>query len=370
MSAPLATILDRAEAFPADVRHLEQFTLGPAEQVATDIVLAPNWSFYCLDIAGDQAVFVELPSRVNLAEAPFAYAAQFAHAQRVALVPLDALPTLAAQVPAPRNLVLLMSTGRCGSTLASRIFAQIDGVWSLSEPEWFTNLAFARFDLDEQRLQTLIAACARLTCRPPEGTDPHTIVLKPRSEMMIQAPSYFAALPDARAVFLYRDCVGYVNSLYRFAQRLQGVKDPKRGSPDWSVIYYLSTINAPEAALDRYFAADEEVGAIELMALGWAVRMQAYMDAAAGGMRMAPLHYTDLTQDRTAQTRMLLQNCGIPEQHLAAAMHGFDKDAHAGSAGENAIAAHPLTEPQKARVRELVARWGMSDYQTTRLAAL
>jgi hypothetical protein len=370
MIADIHPILGRSETFPGEVRHAGQFTLGSATQAAADVVLGVGWSLYCLDIANDRAVFVELPADVDLARAPFAYAAQFAQAKRAAIVPLDALPALADQVIQTANVALLMSTGRCGSTLASRIFAQIPGVWSLSEPDWFTNLAFARFDLTPARLKMLIKSCTALSCRPPNPDQVQTVVLKPRSEMMVQASAYVDALPDANAVFLYRDCFGYVNSLYRFAQRMLGVKDPAPHSPEWEIGRQLGTINAPKAILADYFGPDEKIPFMDLMVLGWSLRMGAYLQATGGGMQVSPIHYADLNRDRAGQTHRLLESCGIDTAHLETALHGFDSDAHAGSAGENTVAAEPISETQRARIRTLLDRWGLPDYVDERLASL
>ena len=370
MIADIHPILDRSQTFPGEVRHAGQFTLGDATTSDADVVLGAGWSLYCLDIANDRAVFVELPADTDLAKAPFAYAAQFEQAQRAAFVPLDALPALADKVTPPANTALLMSTGRCGSTLASRIFAQIPGVWSLSEPDWFTNLAFARFDLAPARLDMLIKACTALSCRPPRPDQADTVVLKPRSEMMAQAGAYVGTLKDAKAVFLYRDCFGYVNSLYRFAQRMQGVKDPARGSPSWEVARQLSTINAPPSLLEDYFTPEEDIAIMDLMVLGWTLRMRAYLEATSDGMQVTPIHYADLNTDRTSQTRLLLERCGIDTAYLEAALHGFDRDAHSGSAGENAVAAEPISDGQRNRIAALLDRWGLPDYAHERLAPI
>lgn len=370
MIADIHPILDRSQTFPGEVRHAGQFTLGAATQAAADVVLGAGWSLYCLDIANDRAVFVELPADVDLATAPFAYAAQFAQATRAAIIALDALPALADQITQPANVALLMSTGRCGSTLASRIFAQIPGVWSLSEPDWYTNLAFSRFDLTPARLDMLIKACTALSCRPPNPDQVETVVLKPRSEMMVQAGAYVDALPDANAVFLYRDCYGYVNSLYRFAQRMLGVKDPAPDSPEWEIGRKLGTINAPKPMLADYFGPDEEIAFMDVMVVGWSLRMGAYLQATGGGMRVSPIHYADLNRDRAGQTRHLLESCGIDAAHLETALHGFDSDAHAGSAGENTVAAEPISDAQRARIGTLLDRWGMPDYVDERLAPL
>jgi len=370
MKVEIHQIPYRSRSIPVEVSHPGQFRLESPVSTDVEVVLGDGWSLYCLDLQNKLALFVELPPETDLAEAPFAYAAQFEGAQRAATVPLEALPDLATQVPEAESLAIVMSTGRCGSTLASRIFAQIPGVWSVSEPDWFTNLAFGRFSLDPRLRDTLIAACARLTCRPPNSSSANSIVLKPRSEMMIQAVAYVDALKGAKAVFLYRDCYGYVNSLYRFAQRVQGVKDPARGSPEWEFGRQMCTINAPERFLEDFFEEDEEVQFLELMTLAWVLRMRAYLQASNDGMRVTPIHYEDLTSDRPGQTGLLLNSCGIDSAHLQVALRGFDKDAHSGAAGENAIAAEPISAAQRDRVGQLVQRWGMSDYLSDRLQPL
>ena len=367
MRATVYRIADRTQTFPAEVRHPGQFKLVEPSQTGAEIVLGETWSLYCLDVPGNRAVFVELPAGTDLSDAPFVFSAQFERAFRAASVPLDLLPELAMQVPEHSKVALLMSTGRCGSTLASRIFAHIPGVWSLSEPDWSTNLAFARFELRAWQRDSLIAACTRLTCRPPAGATADSIILKPRSEMMIQAAAYIDVLKGANAVFLYRDCFGYVNSLYRFAQRVQGVKDPAPGTGAWQVTRQLSTINAPVDTLGDFFGDGEDIQVLDLMTLGWALRMRAYLQATTGGMKVTPIHYDDLTADRRGQTALLLERCAIDIRHLKAALRGFDEDAHAGSAGSNAVPSVPISEQQRERVAEHVTRWGLPEFVTERL---
>ena len=360
-------IADRTQVSPAEVRHPGQFTLEQPLQTDVEIVLGVNWSLYCLDMQRDRALFVELPMDTDLSAAPFVYGAQFDGALRVASVPLELLPDLAMQVPEPGSVSLVMSTGRCGSTLASRVLARIPGVWSLSEPDCFTNLALARFELTQGQLQTLIAACTRLTCRPPAGSQTETVVLKPRSEMMVQAPDYVGALTGMAAVFLYRDCFGYVNSLYRFAQRVAGMTDPAAGSALWEVGRRFCTINAPTAFLRDFFEDGEDIRMMDLMTLAWTLRMRAYLEAPVVRRGVAPIHYADLTSDRRSQTALLLRSCRVDIRHLDEALQGFDRDSHSGSAGENAVTAKSMTDREHARVAELTDRWGISDYVKDRL---
>lgn len=367
MTITIYRISDRQDAYPVEVRHQNQFTLVDPNDADESVVLAPNWSLYCLNIEGGTALFVELPESVDLALEPFYYAAQFKYARRAAFVSLQSLPLLAAKADTIKNVALLMSTGRCGSTLVSRMFAQIPGVWSLSEPDWCTNLAFDRHNLQDQQIQTLIQAAIALTCRPPKGKHIDKVVIKPRSEMLIQAPAYISALKGSQAIFLYRDCLGYVNSLYRFAQRVQGVKDPLPGSDAWEFGRQLCMINAPIADLQNYFSKDEDVQLSDLMALGWFLRMQAYLNASAGGMTVAALHYDDLNSDKKMLTSRLLESCGISHDFVTLAMTAFETDAHQGSSGENTIPAAPITLAQRLRVQALLKRWGAPDFASERL---
>ena len=152
MTALLHDILARKKDFWADVSKIDDFTLEPGSTVAHETVLrAPEWSLYCLDLEQDKALFVELPKGTDLAEAAFVYNAQFDTALRAVTMPLDTMIAMAHHVPDTTKLALLFSTGRCGSTLASRILARLPNVWSLSEPDYFTNLALARFTLDPAR---------------------------------------------------------------------------------------------------------------------------------------------------------------------------------------------------------------------------
>lgn len=370
MTCTVFRISKRQEAFPVEVRNVNQFELIEPLTASEDLVLGRNWSLYCLDIDNNNALFVELPEHIDLAAEPFYYAAQFKSAIRAAILPLEALPVLASKIKQAEKVVILMSTGRCGSTLASRIFAKIPSVWSVSEPDWFTNLAFARAKLGVIETNILIESCTKLTCRQSRDNVLETIVIKPRSEMLIQAAAYIDTLKEAHAVFLYRDCYGYVNSLYRFAQRVQGVKDPKPSSMHWEFGRQLSTINAPLNMLKDYFKVGETVELCDLMTLGWFLRMNAYLEASADGMKVTAIHYDDLNADKRQQTTRLLDSCGIDLCHLEHALHAFQKDSHAGSAGENNVPAESISSVQQARIKELIIRWGISDYVSDRLSSI
>ena len=147
---------------------------------------------------------------------------QFAEARRAVLMPFERLISTSGAIAPPASLAFLFSTGRCGSTLASRIFAQLPEVWSLSEPEYMANIAMARNSLGQDQTAELVRAATLWTCRPPNGRKPGIIVIKMRSEAILAAEACHRAFPGAYNVFMYRDLLGFSNSAFKFGQRVLG----------------------------------------------------------------------------------------------------------------------------------------------------
>ena len=368
MAALLSEITGRQKAFLGLVASVDDFTVGSSQEVRPDIVLSSKaWSLYSIDFARDRAVFVELPTETDLGSVPFAYMAQFEQARRVVSLPIDQLVALSAQVTLPPHFGILFSTGRCGSTLASHILAKVPGVWSLSEPDVLTSLAFARFDVPQERMVPLIAATTRLLFAPPSGRTVETFVIKPRSEAMLQAPVYALALPEARNVFMYRDAIGYVNSLYQFVQKLLGPETFFQKEA-WKIGWQLASVNSPYALLDRYFPNGwEDIGFPEQMLISWLLRIDAYMAALQNGTRMQPLHYKDLNTSREQETAHLLAAFGISTEHVRKALSAFDRDSQEGTGAERERTAIPLDQEQIQRLCQLMLQWGKQDFVEARL---
>lgn len=369
MTAVLSEITGRQKAFAGDIVSLGDFTLGQGREVGPEIVLSSSdWSLYAIDVEKGFAMFVELPAGTDLSTVPFVYMAQFDRAVRAVVLPIDLLEPLSQKVVMPESLGILFSTGRCGSTLASSILAQVPGVWSLSEPDCLNNLAFARFQLPQNRMIPLISTAMRLLCRPPADLNIRTIVIKPRSESMIQAPEFALALPHSRNVFMYRDAEGFTNSLYQFVQKLIGPEMFFGSADAWQIGWPFSSVNAPLDLLDDYFPDDRaSVGFAETMLLAWVLRMDAYRAALDHGIKMQPLHYHDLNTRRREETARLLGAFGIPLDHIDLAMRGFEKDSQSGTGGDRALPARPLDDGQRRRIYHLLARWGKPDYREERL---
>src|SRR5579871_4058645 len=208
---------------PSDFKVRDGGAIDP-----TILLQNPNLSLYCLDFQNRQALFVETPPEHDLSRAPFLYQAQYETATRLIQVPYETLHRLAADVVIDSSkLILIYSVGRCGSTLASRAFNEIEGVESLSEPDVFTQM-LTTWGRDGKTLTlwggkaALIKSCMLLQCTPGRIKGATAWALKFRSEMTTMGPMFFSVFPEAKVVFLYRHAESWAHSMWRLRQALHG----------------------------------------------------------------------------------------------------------------------------------------------------
>lgn len=307
---------------------LSDFTLDGGTQVPAETLLNPAWSLYGLDLLADQALFVEMPPGFDLSSAAFLSIQQFAQSLRLIRLPLDDLPAVAALMPRPDDLILMFSIGRCGSTLASRFLAQVDGVLSLSEPEPFMALALARNQMPHSRQQTLIPALTRLMFRPRSPAD-RILALKFHSQVLFQTDHFHNAFPDATYVFQYRDALSWANSFCRFMQ-IMGSPRHLQG-PDLEFAWQMLSASAPFADFTAQFDMTAPIFQEHVLAAGWALYLQTYLDLRRAGVPFFPLRYNELNSDPHAQATALLAHCNLTVPDLDAALTVFHSDSQEGT---------------------------------------
>src|SRR5437773_7971171 len=163
MEARALIIEEKLRTFPIGVVGSTDFRVRDGGTTDPRIVLQqPNLTLYCLDFENRQALFVETPSDCDLSRAPFLYQAQYDAARRLIQIPYETLHRLAAEVVLdPSRLILIYSVGRCGSTLVSHAFNEVEGVESLSEPDVFTQMLghWGAKDLDSAEQAELLRSC-------------------------------------------------------------------------------------------------------------------------------------------------------------------------------------------------------------------
>ena len=108
-------------------------------------------------------------------------------------------------------MVLIHSTGRCGSTLVSVALAEASDVTALSEPDVFIQLQQMR-DRGYPDVDRLLKTCTRLLFAPRAA---RTCVVKMRSQNVELADLLLRCFPSAKTVFLYRQADSWARSAVR-----------------------------------------------------------------------------------------------------------------------------------------------------------
>ena len=312
---------------------LADFTCTGGDAVDADIVrTAPTVSLYCLDEATQRAIFVELPSGVDLAAAPFVYQTQYEQAQRLIAVPYDTFRRLAHDLPAIKRLIVLYISGRSGSTLISHLLNAVDGVVSLSEPDVATQFVHLRraHGAGEAALRDLLDCTVRFLFKPGAWSSPATCALKLRGEGLQVMDLFQATFPQATNLYLYRDALGFVASFYRiFKQANMPDRIPLAAYLDQFGRMFQQDVTHQVAYLD---AGTTALSLPQLLTLWWLLLTERYLAQQARGLPALAVRYADLTTQPERVVSALLEYCGLPTTQMPGLLRVFTRDAQAGTA--------------------------------------
>ena len=338
MDATLFAIQNRARVHAAAFASREHFTLVDGQAATPQLVIdEPGWSPYCLDDENRSVLFVHVPPHVDLAQAKFVYTTQFEQAQRALLVPYAVLERLAEQVKTPNKIIFIYSIGRCGSTLMSQIFSQIEGVYSLSEPDIYTNISLLpTWATRRDELLPVLKACTLLlTQRQPE-----IAVLKFRSHGIRLSDWFYAAFPQAYNLFMYRNAVSWAQSVHRFLQRL-GL--PNQLKWDEALQLWCDLTGEKIAYVESFVNVDQDLLYFsDLLAPAWTSYLDWYMTHYQSGVPFHSIRYEALNDQREATLHAVFDYCGLPTSHLSQAIRAFETDSQAGTAISRDVAAADL----------------------------
>ncbi len=155
-----------------------------------------------------RALFVDTSPETDLLQAPFYFIAQYEAAQRLISVPYDTLHTLAREVDLnPERIILLYSTGRCGSTLLSHVMNLNPSVVSFSEPDVFSQLVVLRTSgqSDDEEVASLLYDSLMIMSANAQQRGFQYWAFKFRSYVLSVSDLLYRVAPKAKILFLYRN---------------------------------------------------------------------------------------------------------------------------------------------------------------------
>jgi hypothetical protein len=308
---------------------LEDFQLTTSDSVEPTVVLEdPNVSLYCLDLQRGTAVFVETAPGTDLFSAPFIYQTQYEQAQRVITMPLDTLHRLAADIQIdPDHLVLIYSTGRCGSTLVSHAFNRADHGVSLSEPDAYMQILTGwRSGISDDETVALLTSTTRIMCEAASRCyGATTWAIKFRSFGIHLASLWYRAFPAAKVIFLYREATSWARSYARLMslfdvqmQQMIPILQSGLGQIDPFIAEYGATIQVT-------------ISPVDLLACMWISVMLSCLEIQHNGIPMIAGRFEDLRTNPQAVINDLLDYCGVSISDPNGLTSVLAQDSQAGS---------------------------------------
>jgi hypothetical protein len=356
------TILAR-ERFTADgmAVNIKDFTLRDDGEDDPKLLLSrPDLSHYCLNLERREAVFVSVPPGVELQQAPFYYQAQFEHADKVFTVSFDTFLDLSARIPPPKTLVLIHNIGRCGSTLLSKLFSQLESCLSYSEPDCFTQIGFWRVPNDprDELWRSLLPACMKFTFKNAGSERPATAIVKFRSGCLNLLDLFLECFPNAKHLFLYRDCESWVASLISLTGRHRALPDLPREKALANCRYHNG--RALDQSSFPFGQLRNGLSPIERLTVSWL----AYIELVANVYRsrpasFMPVTYGELITNGEACLRRIFDHCGLPQDKLSSSVSAFVHDSQAGTSyarvDSDSGNKRQLTGPDCAQMQSILA---------------
>ncbi len=328
MMATTFEITDRPRNASFRLADIRNFRLREIGQLPVGKILEnPHITLYGLDFENKRAVFVETPADVNLSQAPFYFHTQFEKARQVLTIPFETMIQLAKSVTIDDNrLIFIYSVGRCGSTLASQIFAQIPGVTNISEPYVLSQLVIARNTkaANENDLIALLEAAICLLCKTAAET---AWVVKGQSFVIELGDWLHKIYPHTKNLFLYRHAETWLRSGLRAYGRGVEVSDGENRARDKQRRELLGPLVPAIAQYDGSRPLPH-AGTLSLM---WLTAMERYVQYCDMGIEMLAIRYANWLSAPRKTAEAMLDYCRCRPTDMTAIYETLNRDSQAGT---------------------------------------
>jgi hypothetical protein len=349
------TIAAKVKPNPFNIVSAADFQVQPGRALDPQVVFdQPNLSLYCLDHANQRALFVDTPPEVDLVQAPFYFIAQYETAQRLIAVPYATLHALAHTVELdPHRILLVYSTGRCGSTLFSHVVNQMPASVSFAEPDVFTQLVGLRTTAQstDAELTALLSACLRLMCANAQQHGFQYWAFKFRSYVCSVSDLLYQAVPAAKLLFLYRHALTWARSFSRAFGASDAALEHRLEHDGFRYVI---------PSVDTYLRThSHSITWLDYLAHMWLSTMQEIRRLQQQGADVACARFEDLQGAPQVVFARLLAQCGWPLPDPGRLARVVAADAQAGTVGarDRDAPARRLTDTDLAALERLIRQY-------------
>lgn len=325
MDTVLAAVKEMRRGHPIAIVSPKDFELAEPTAIEPERILKdPSFSLYCFDWEAQQALFVRVDDPAAIDAAPFYYQAQSANAVAVATMPLATFHDLASRIPEPPNgIALIHSVGRCGSTLMSKLLETVPGIYSLSEPDDLTQLALLRSTgtMADGPVAQALQSSIRWRCKPRASGPASLVAVKTRAEVLSLADLIGPCFSNARHLFLYRDGISWMRTIFRtwpVGQDVYAEEQNREIQAGWAETLPVLRSMPP-------------LNAVEIRMMGWVVAMEGYLSLLGFGVKACALRYEDLIACPRDVFGKVLSFCDLQMDNWAAVDEVLGRDSQAGT---------------------------------------
>jgi hypothetical protein len=355
MNAQLLNIVTKKKSNPLVIASTDDFEFSEGNPVdAHALIQSPNVSLYCLDHPNQQAIFVETPHSVNLAQAPFYYQAQYENTTGLYGLAYDTLHQLANEIDIDsKRIIFIHSVGRSGSTLLSSVLNEVENIVGYSEPDVFTQLVQIRAwdGSNEAEVSELVKSCTKVFCKGTAQTpNPTTWVIKCRSFGIQNADFLYKHFPHSKNIFLYREAITwYASNMRAF---IEGDQSPEVRA------FWQMWFSPLVPSIAKYSVEKGEILSFPQMGmLMWLSILEAYSSLQQQGAPIIAARFQDLIAAPHQVITKILEFCEVRPSNLDEIFKVLEKDSQFGTiiSRENVQQKEfTLTEAQKTEILQIL----------------
>jgi hypothetical protein len=222
------------------------------------------------------------------------------------------------------RLIFIYSVGRCGSTLASQIFAQIPGVVNISEPYVLSQLVIARNtkSAKDEELVTLLVAAICLLCKTAAEI---AWVVKGQS-FVIELGDWLDKLyPHTKNLFLYRHAETWLRSGLRAYGRGVEATDEERRAREKQ----RREILGPLVPLIALYDPNQPLSHAGTLSLMWLRAMELYVQYCNMGIEMLAIRYDSWRSAPRKTAEAMLDYCQCRPTNMTVIYETLNRDSQA-----------------------------------------
>ncbi|KAL3831310.1 hypothetical protein ACJMK2_023078 [Sinanodonta woodiana] len=299
-------------------------------------VLQPNISLYC--VSKEEAVFIEVDERCNVYDSRdyrSLYMSQFINAKRIITMPLASFHKIAQDLGSPKVPVIWLSgTGRCGSTLLSRVFAAVPGCMVLEDPDALTNLAFLNKlnQFPGGEYDQLLISAVRLLCKPDDRAS--MFVIRARPCCIVQIHKIYEFFPNICHVFAYRNSLKTVSSFMGVINESSALKILRTFVDNTLLATVFPCIR--RFLYNRFcYVLERDSNQIKISDLttfgifthSWALCLSRMSEATEKGIPILSILYEESIRNPRRTCSVLFERLRIRTQYLMSAVEAFKEDS-------------------------------------------